>query len=276
MKPIFAEVNRDLRRMFYGTGTLPDQNISVALVDGSRLLKLHRDANVSVSQYRTLGLTCSRKIGARHCEHSIFLLDGLGPARLAAVAAHEWAHTWLFENLPANRSLKQDAVEGFCELVAYRLMGQRQEEIERQVILANTYTAGQFNLLAETVTEAQFLRVVDWMKSGTEPLFDQANSERLLTRNPVRSFASLWRPTVKTPVPSTLKLKGISGTTRHRFALVNNRTLEKNETGTVRMGNTNVVVRCLDIRDHSVLLEVTGQSSPLELFLAPTSRSDRH
>ena len=55
-----------------------------------------------------------------------------------------------------------------------------------------------------------------------------------------------------TAVPNRLTLKGISGAPGHRFALINDRTLEKNEEGKVRVGKTNVVVRCLDISDHSL------------------------
>jgi Zn-dependent peptidase ImmA (M78 family) len=37
---------------------------------------------------------------------------------MASVAAHEYAHAWMHENIPPTRKLDPNAVEGFCELVA--------------------------------------------------------------------------------------------------------------------------------------------------------------
>ena len=63
-------------------------------------------------------------------------------------------------------------------------------------------------------------------------------------------------------------LKGISGTGQHRFALINNTTLEPMEKGRVRVGQTNVVVRCLEIRNNSVVIQVNGTKEKKELFLS--------
>ena len=76
-------------------------------------------------------------------------MSGLGRGRLAAICAHEYTHTWLHENVPSDRALDRDTVEGFCELVAYKLMTQRHEEGEKKVILANAYTRGQVNAFVQ-------------------------------------------------------------------------------------------------------------------------------
>jgi hypothetical protein len=64
-------------------------------------------------------------------------------------------------------------------------------------------------------------------------------------------------------------LRGISGTPQRRFALINDATLQKGEQGKVRVGGTNVVVRCLEISDASVVVTVNGAAEQMQLFLKP-------
>ena len=74
-------------------------------------------------------------------------------------------------------------------------------------------------------------------------------------------------PAVPAPAPDTLRLKGISGAGQHRFALINDATLETLERGKVRVGRTNVIVQCLEIRNNSVVIQVAGSNKKEELFL---------
>jgi hypothetical protein len=60
-------------------------------------------------------------------------------------------------------------------------------------------------------------------------------------------------------------LKGISGAVGHRFALINNATFEPMQRAKVRVGQTNVSVVCLEIREKSVTIQVNGEKQ--ELFL---------
>jgi len=62
-------------------------------------------------------------------------------------------------------------------------------------------------------------------------------------------------------------LKGISGTSVRRFALINDTTLTKDEETRVRVGSSNLLVRCLEIRPQSVLIQIRGTVAPTELFL---------
>jgi sRNA-binding protein len=59
-----------------------------------------------------------------------------------------------------------------------------------------------------------------------------------------------------TSVPDTLVLKGISGTKGHAFVLINDQTLAVGESAKVRVGKTNVLVRCLEIRDNSARIQI--------------------
>jgi len=266
---VFEAARRDVQRMLHGYGELPDRNITVSLVNSNDLAKL----NVARPSWHTtstlLGLTRTRLFPGGQYQHSIFLLNGLSAARLASVSAHEYAHAWIHENVQAERKLDPNAVEGFCELVAYKLAVERQEAAEKRIILANAYTRGQINSFVQAENNHQFHRVVGWMKSGVDELLPQVDNTRLLTLRDDDPAPLLWPPPplVPTAVPDTLMLKGISGTVNRRFILINDRTLMKNEMGRVRVGTSNVVVRCLDIKDRSAVIEVQGTEAPLELVL---------
>lgn len=267
---IFHDVQRDVLRIFSGMGVLPTRNITVSLVDGAVFEQVHKKQRSFHDKSLTMGLTQTRMKGREEFDHHIYLINGLGPARLAAVAAHEWAHTWIHQNVPGERQVDGDTVEGFCELVAYKVMSQRGEELEKKVIMANAYTRGQVSNLVKAEDDYQFYRVVEWMKAGVDAKFDATNTARVLVLGETPSPATptvAWLPQATTPVPDKLTLKGISGTAQRRFALINDRTMAKHELGKVRVGDSNVVVRCLDITDHSVVLELKDSAQRTELFL---------
>jgi len=74
-----------------------------------------------------------------------------------------------------------------------------------------------------------------------------------------------------TPIPDTLVLKGISWVQPRPVAMINNRTLGVNEQGRVRIGKTNVTVRCLSIQPESVRIRIVGSGEERELRLRDPS-----
>ncbi|HXG48203.1 MAG TPA: hypothetical protein VNO52_11315 [Methylomirabilota bacterium] len=266
---IWEETKREMFRLFGGVGILPSRNISVSLVDGTRLAQFHRLQRSAHGKALTLGLTRTRQTGPGEFEHAIYLLNGLNRERLMAVCAHEYTHAWLHENVPAERDLAADTVEGFCELAAYHLMGQMGWDLEQRVILANNYTRGQIEALVLAAKDHDFSRITEWVKNGRDGSLTPGDPGRVLALNePPPAPLFPWAPQPLPPLPDRLVLKGISGTARRRFALVNNRTLAPNEEALIRLGSSNVVVRCLDIRERSVLLSVNGSPQPVELVLS--------
>ena len=264
---VFEETKREMLKMLSGFGILPNRNITVSLIDARQMEKLLQSQRSSHDPHLTTGLTHTRVLGQNQFEHSIYLLSGLSRARLMAVAAHEYAHTWLHENVARERVLNADTVEAFCELIAYRLMTQQNEEVEKQVILSNAYTRGQINQLIKAEDTFQFYRVVQWIKTGRGEHIDLAAADPLSQppAEPVRSVA--WEKQLSTLVPETLVLKGISGNPQHRFALINDCTLEKNQEAKVRVGNSNVTVRCHDITTTSAIIQINGSAEKTQLFL---------
>jgi len=270
-REIFEAVTRDLVRMLSGLGVAPERNIEVALVDEHQLEKLYRSELSDRERTAILGLARTRASKTNEFEHSVFLVNGLSPALLAAVAAHEYTHAWLNENIDKDRfrHLEDDTKEGFCELLAYKLMVQRNEEMETNAILANKYTKGQIDALIKAEQDYQLYQVVKWLKRGVDDRIALTNTARLLVLEDEPALTLSWPVALATKVPVQLTLKGISGSGQRRFALINDRTLERNEEARVRVGNSNLTVRCLEIRDSSVFLHDTAAAEKTELFLRP-------
>jgi hypothetical protein len=150
------------------------------------------------------------------------------------------------------------------------------ETSEMQVIRENSYTKGQILTLIEADSRYGFDAIVEWMKNGEDTKLDWAGLDRVRTlqgdaEKTETPFAALFYVpvTVPTPVPETLVLKGISGPARHRYVIINDATFRPLEQARVRVGLTNVTVRCLEIRDKSVLIQVNDSNDKQELFLRP-------
>jgi hypothetical protein len=267
LQEVFSDVKRDLFKMLAGQGTLPDRNLTVQLAGRPDLDRLTRVQRFPHDRNLTMGLTQSRRKGASF-EHRILVLHGVRKSRAAAICAHEYTHAWLCQNIPEGRMIESDTVEGFCELVAYKLMTDRNEAVEKKVILDNSYTSGQIHSLVKAEDRYRFYEIVKWIKTGVDVKIDGANTGRVLVRKRDEEPISVaWQPVKPTAVPDTLVLRGISGTPQRRFALVNDATLMKGDQAKVRVGNTNVVVQCLDITDTSVVLSVNKSPERTELFL---------
>jgi len=80
------------------------------------------------------------------------------------------------------------------------------------------------------------------------------------------------RPTVaELPEPAyvrQLKLQGISGNAARRLAIINNHTFQKGEQAQVKAGDQTVTLNCLEIREKSVVVAVSGLAGTRELKLS--------
>lgn len=99
-------------------------------------------------------------------------------------------------------------------------------------------------------------------ESGKDPFFP----------NSTRRLHTLARVVSTTNAPQTsavwgqLVLKGISGTKAQPLALINSSTIAEGEVADIKWGLRQVVkVRCLEIRDSSVLVQLVGTSETREL-----------
>jgi hypothetical protein len=276
-RDIFQEVKRDVQRMLAHWSPLPDTNVTAYLVNRDDFIKeFQRKPSVDEPE-KLLGLTHSTSVDGTNHDHRIYLLSGILKPQFMATCAHEYTHAWLNEHGTRTRTLNKDTVEGFCELMAWKYVVGRNDKVELNRILENSYTRGQIHALIAAEQRYQFYRVIDWIHRGEDSWLDKDKPERLLALKAAPDSQTiiepLWERTiVPTPVPDKLVLRSLSGAANRRLALVNNQTLASGEEARVRVGQTNLLVRCLEIRDRSVVLRVRGQTETLELFLSNDTR----
>ena len=263
-REVMEEAKRSMFRLLRGYGTLPNRNIEVNLVNQRDLQQLATNTSPAQEHIVTVGLTRSFR-RAKEWGHTIYLLGGqIRPAMLAA-AAHEYTHAWMDENVPAQRHLDRDTIEGFCELAAYKVMSSLEDESAKKVILANIYTHGQIQAFVKADDTVRFYRVVNWILSGVGERIEASDLLRGLTVKTEPVPLPSWPPVVPTPVPDTLQLKGVSGQPGRRWALINDQTLRAGETLRVRVGTSNVMVRCLTVSRDTAEIEVQGRRQELRL-----------
>ncbi len=273
---IVQNAHSDIDRLFSRYMDFPTKNVEVSFVDKFHLQNLFFAPGFQSACATVNGATASNPLGDGKYLHTIDLLTCMSKTHLMAVSAHEYTHAWMNENANPGRvaALDRDTKEAFCELVAYKYMANRNETLEMGSIRRNGYTRGKINVLIAADEKYGFNAVVEWVKAGEDNRLDLANLDRIravrgTTYSP-RSVSVTWTPVpaaAPTLVPNTLKLKGISGSEEHRFALINNTTFEPMEKASVRVGQTNVSVRCLEIRPDSVIIQVDGSNHTQQLFL---------
>lgn len=125
--------------------------------------------------------------------------------------------------------------------------------------LAGTASAAQTNQVARPRSV-----FIDDPKQGKDPFFpDSVRRAPVVAQAPAQGKAA----TSSANLASALQLKGISGSKSQPYALINNATLAEGESTDIRAGSQVVTVRCREIRDRSVLVEIGGTGEIRELRL---------
>lgn len=266
------EVRDGLDRLFSRFTSFPETNVTVRLMDRVRLLEVFRLAGNDYQCPNVWGITQPRTNG-NQLHFDISLMTGLPLSWFQATCAHEYGHTWVAEHLvPARKdNLSREAEEGFCELVAYLYMDSLNNEAQKALILRNAYTRGQIDLFVAAVKTYGFNDILDWMQFGTDDRLSASEPGRIrrIAEHPTRlSRMVLTRPgTMPEQVPAFLTLKAVFWDPKQPSALINNRRFQTNQERTVRVGATNIVVRCLAISQDSVRVRVAGSAQERTLWL---------
>jgi Protein DA1 len=272
-KEMCRQIRDALDRTFSRFMTFPDTNVNVAVLDRVDLLAFKVPGN---------DFECPNLLGyfrpetnEDQIQFEIRVMSALPRAEFKSTCAHELSHAWVFENVPAARrkTLRRDAHEGFCELMSYLLMDAQQEEAEKKAIRQNNYTRGQIELFIEAERRYGLDEILDWMKYGVDAKLDPEHLDRV--RDVVLPRPALSISTGTTvyarelpPAPDTLVLRGISTGKNGALAVINDQTLAVDESGRVRVGKTNVMVRCLAIEKETVRIRIEGTGVEQELRLA--------
>jgi hypothetical protein len=270
---ICREVRDGLDRLFSRFTTFPETNVTVGLVDRIHLLHLFKLAGNDYHCPNVWGIT-QAKTNHRGVEYHISLMTGLPFSWFQATCAHEYSHAWVGEHLSRARkaSLSRDAEEGFCELVAFLFMESLGNEAQKAMILRNAYTRGQIDLFVAAQRSYGFNEILDWMQSGADDQLATTDPGRVRKLEPRYSTGppamdlSVNRAAPRR-APDSLILKAIFWDQKRPLALINDQTFGVNEEARVRVGTTNVLVRCLGISPDGVQVQVVGSDSEQTLRL---------
>lgn len=272
---ICDQVKKDLDRQFVRFLTLPEDQVSVQLMDRIKLLELYKIIGNDYSCPNTLGCTETKfRAGKRFYE--ISLLSGQPRENLMTTCVHEYAHTWINENVPAPRRVRlgKDAVEGFCELLSYLFAEQQGLPTAQSNILANYYTRGQIQLFIAAQQQYGLPDIVDWMKSGEDRLLMREDLSRVrrLGEAPKPEPTAATRPKLASPapgpkLPDRLTLQGIVWSKTQPMATINGNNFSLNQEQTLALSAGKIAVRCLEIRPTAVVLKTNNAAEPLLLEL---------
>ncbi len=273
-RQICAQVKNDLDRLFSRFTAFPD-NVDVSVIDRIDVDTMFSPGGNDFESPNLLGCIRPETVG-KETRYQMHLMTGLPLTELKATCAHEYSHAWVGENVPKERRarLGRDAEEGFCELVAYMLMDSQQEEGQKKFILQNHYTRGQIDLFIEAEKRYGFDQVMDWMKYGEtgqleEGHIDQLRDVKMPLARPVAESVPVYRGTnkpVTLPTPTVLKLDGVMWGSRP-VAIINGRSFLANDQNPVKIGGTNMMIRCLGIQKNSVRVQDVGSGKEQELRL---------
>ncbi len=276
IEQICGQVKDDLDRLFSRFTSFPT-NVDVTVIDRIDVNSMFNTEGNSSESPDLLG--CIRPVTVNNqTRYKMSLLIGMPLAQLKETCAHEYSHAWVGENVPKERRarLGRDAEEGFCELVGYLLMDSQNEAVEEKRVLQNHYTRGQIDLFIEAEQRYGFDEVLDWMKYGVAPKLEAGHVDELrdVRMPPAKSvagspavFNGINKPAPKpAPAPAAIKLEGILWGNRP-VAIINGRSFLANDLEKVPQGNTNVMIRCLEIREKSVRIQNLDSGKELELSL---------
>lgn len=265
---LFDQGQREAIEILAHYPPLPQRNIEIHLVTREDFNREYRRLPSTDDPSTLLGLTRSWRDADSNALHDIYLLHGVPRDEFLAVCVHEYTHTWLFGREKNARQLHKDTVEGICELIAYKVTTKLKLDRELKHIRENPYSRGQIEALLAAEKEFEFPRLVDWIDDGVDSWIDRDDLDRVLLRRdrqPESLATFAWMPIQQSSVPDELVLKGLSGTGGRRFALINNATVQVGDETRVRVGTTNLWVKCLGISSNEVTLQVRGEPAPRQL-----------
>lgn len=269
---ICRDVHNELDHLMSRFMTFPDTNVTVAMVDRLNLQTLFRLAGNDYSFPDVWGYTRTLTNGT--LRHEISLMSALPRRWVEATCAHEYTHAWVRENISAARekTLGRDAEEGLCELISFLLMDARHAESQKEVILKNAYTRGQINLFLDAHTRYGLNDILDWVRFGSDKELswdDPTRVRRLETAGPARPAGNslVFAPPPPTDAPTNLVLRAVLWNPQRPSAIINGRTFFANEEGKVRLGATNVMIRCQEIRQNGARIRLLGSGEELDLKL---------
>ncbi len=257
VRRILADIRPELDRFYARFLTLPRTNVVLNIENQVHMDQVLQSPGFERQCPYLYGYARSLLMANTRWDHTIGILSAMPKSRLIGVYVHELAHAWLKENVSVERKLAQKAVEGFCELMAYRFLESLGETAELKAIRENSYTEGQLALFLEAYRAYDLQRILEWLQYGTDPYLMAGDLDRIRNVD-LPKAKPLPEPVyrnVETAAPDELVLRGITGSGANRLALINNAVMASNEVSKVRVGTNTIQLRCLEIRVDSVVVQ---------------------
>jgi hypothetical protein len=206
------------------------------------------------------GFANTRTAGNGVRTHEVVMLSGRTRAEMAAVAAHEYTHLWINENCPPSHRIDGDTVEAICELTAYQLMEKEQNPEQQKRILENPYTNGKIKDLVAVEREGGTDYVLNWVRQSTAETFEVDARLASFPTTPVAAprFAA------PRPLPAGLKFSGLMAFGMGQMAVINGEEFASGDEKTIKLRNHSVNVRCLEIHQEKIIVNVDGRNLTLE------------
>jgi hypothetical protein len=272
---ISVQIKDDLDRLFSRFTEFP-ANVDVSVIDRIDVDTMFSPGGNDFESPNLLGCIHPDTVN-NVTRYKMSLMTGLPLAELKATCAHEYTHAWVGENVPKERRarLGRDAEEGFCELVAYLLMDSQREEGQKKFILQNHYTRGQIDLFIEAEKRYGFDQVLDWMKYGVTGQLEAGHVDELRDVKMPAAMPIANNPTIYTnnhdthqpaTAPAIIKLQGVLWGNQP-VAIINGCSFFAKDLKQVKIGGTNVTIRCLEIGKKSVRIKNIDSGTEQELLL---------
>jgi hypothetical protein len=255
-KDLFEQTREDVVDLYGPQFALKYPDVTVSLFDVDYWSEKQGENGL-----HKFGFASTRKTSDGRCTHEVVMLSGRTRQEMMSVAAHEYTHLWINENRPDSHVIDGDTIEAICELTAYQLMGEKKLPEMQKRILENPYTNGKIKTLVAVEREGGTDYVLNWVKKGTAETLDaDASLPSLAAPEPVQIY---FAPRV---LPQGLKFSGIMAFGRDRQAVLNGQGFAVGEQKTIKLRDRSVLVRCKEIHEHEVLVEIDG--SPVAVHLA--------
>ena len=257
-KALFAQTRDDVVAMLGPSFALKYADVTVSLFDVDYWSEKGRTNGL-----HGFGFASTRKAADGRCTHEVVLLSGRLRDEIAATAAHEYTHLWINENRPDHRAIDPDTIEAICELTAYKLMGQKKLPDMQERIRENPYTNGKIKTLIAVERQAGSDYILNWVKNGrAEALEEDADFAPLPLPEPAAATPFTAAPP---GLPAGLKFSGIMQIGNWRRAIINGAAFATGEQKTIRLRDKRVLVRCGEIHDNDVIVQLNGSTDPLTL-----------
>ena len=257
-RDIFANTRQDVVDL-YGRGfRLKYPDVTVNLFDVDYWSEQGRTNGLD-----KYGFASTRRTPGGECTHEVVLLSGELRPEMTATAAHEYTHLWINENRPANRVIDADTVEAICELTAYKLMQKMNLPEMQKKILENPYTRGKIKTLVELAQRYDTDYVLAWVKHGrTATLEEDAGVSVQASPPPLPEYSY-----VPPPLPQTLKFSGLLTIGNVHKAVINGMAFAVGDQNQIKLRNKTVLVRCREIQDAAVVLQLDESPGRVTLKL---------